>query len=126
MKHILFLSTLIVGLASAYPAHAAGPTLTYQGRLLTASGTPISGQVNFRIKILSPGSEQCVLWQETQTETLDSGVFALSVNGSLSTRTDGGTHAFADVFSTGKASRLRENVPPVMPVTRRRLLQTSD
>jgi hypothetical protein len=87
---------------SAQAQSAAG--LTYHGRLLKPNGEPVASNVNFKVQILSPGSEQCVLWEETQSQdlTTTAGVFVLHLNGARSTRTDGGTTTFNEVFSNRK------------------------
>lgn len=101
MKNYFFsiIAFLLFNLLGKQIALAADPALTYHGRLLTSAGIPVSGSVNFKIQIRSPGVEDCLLWEETQSQTLDAGVFVLALNGSSSTRTDGNAHSFTDVFS---------------------------
>ncbi|GIL16598.1 MAG: hypothetical protein BroJett040_03490 [Oligoflexia bacterium] len=62
--------------------------MTYQGRILKPDSTPVEGNVSFQIKIYSPGSEKCLLWQEQQVVSVDDGVFNLEI-GSSSNRVAG-------------------------------------
>ncbi|MEN0059532.1 MAG: hypothetical protein AAGB31_11905, partial [Bdellovibrio sp.] len=98
MKSLIFIFTFL-----ALGAQAAGPSLTYHGRLLDSSDQPVSGSVSFRIQIRSPGTENCLLWEETQSQTLNEGVFVIAINGATSSRSDGGSHSFAEVFSNRKS-----------------------
>lgn len=93
---------------------AGSPQLTYQGRILTAAGEPVTRPVMFKLQIRSPGSEDCIMYEETQTQDLTNtnGMFSLSLNGASSTRTDGGTYSFSRIlankgtftFSAGKCA----------------------
>ena len=54
----------------------------FYGRILRADGTPVSSATTeFRIRIKSPGSEGCLLYEEFQTKnlTLSSGTFSINV-----------------------------------------------
>lgn len=95
-------AVLLFVLSTLMSAPVGATALTYHGRLLTAAGVPVSGAVQFKIQIVSPGTEACVLWEETQTQTLDSGVFALTINGSDSQRIDAEAHTFSQTFSNFK------------------------
>lgn len=80
----------------------AAPALTYHGRLLKPDGTPVvSASVQFRLQIRSPGAENCLLWEETQTQDLSqaSGTFVLGINDGSGTRTDGGSQTFSQVLA---------------------------
>ncbi len=84
---------------------AVGPELTYQGRILKPSGDPLTEPaVQFKIQIRSPGSESCLMYEETQTLDLSAtnGVFKLKLNGSTSTRTDTSGIAIGDLFTNRK------------------------
>ena len=50
--------------------------LTQQGRLLDAQGVPETGTVTLQFTIYDAPSAGNVLWQETQTVTLDDGYFS--------------------------------------------------
>ncbi len=85
-------------------AFATSPGLTYHGRLLSASGTPItSSAVQFQVQILSAGGT-CLLWQEAQTLDLSatSGVFVLGINDGSGVRNDGGAYNFQQIFSNSQ------------------------
>jgi trimeric autotransporter adhesin len=99
MKYLFAILISILFAQVAMAQSAAG--MTYHGRLLKPNGQPVATNVQFKIQILSPGNEECVLWEETQSQDLTStsGVFVLHLNGSQSTRIDGGTATFNEVFS---------------------------
>jgi len=82
-------------------AWAGTPQVTYQGRILTAGGSPVARAVQFKLQVRSPGSEDCILYEEVQNQDLTStsGVFSLALNGSASTRTDGGAYSFSQIFA---------------------------
>ncbi|RYZ77248.1 MAG: hypothetical protein EOP05_02465 [Proteobacteria bacterium] len=84
-------------------AEAATPTVTLQGRITKADGTPFqSPGTEFKIQVLSP-DQKCVLYEETQTKDLSGkdGLFAVSLNdGSAgSARTDGNSWTFSQALS---------------------------
>lgn len=65
--------------------------ITYHGRILKPDGTPLNGsQVQFKIQIRSPGSENCLLYEELQTQNLSTsnGVFSITINDGSGQRTD--------------------------------------
>jgi hypothetical protein len=65
--------------------------ITYHGRLLRPNNTPVtSSNVQFKIQIRTPGTQDCLLYEEIQTADLSatSGVFAISIGDGTGTRTD--------------------------------------
>jgi len=96
-KEILF--SLIVFLCGT--VWAGSPQVTYQGRIMTAGGSPVARPVQFKLQVRSPGNEDCILYEEVQNQDLTStsGVFSLALNGSASTRTDGGSYSFSQIFA---------------------------
>jgi len=82
-------------------AWAGTPQVTYQGRILTAGGSPVARAVQFKLQVRSPGSEDCILYEEVQNQDLTStnGVFSLALNSVASTRTDGGAYSFSQIFA---------------------------
>jgi hypothetical protein len=74
------------------PSSWASSGITFQGRLLDAAGIPVTASnVQFKLQIRTPGPEDCLLYEEIQTQdlSLTSGVFAVSVGDGTGTRTDG-------------------------------------
>lgn len=57
----------------------ANSKVTYHGRIIRPDGTPLEGSVEFRIQIRTPGTENCLLYEETQTKPVTNGVFALTL-----------------------------------------------
>ncbi|KYG65692.1 hypothetical protein AZI86_01045 [Bdellovibrio bacteriovorus] len=95
------------------PSHSAPVTLTYQGRIVRADGTPLEHQnISFLFKITDP-SGQCVIYQEYVTGidmTNSKGVFDVPIGtGNVSWPT-GGSFSILDsfnnnsVFSCGSCS----------------------
>lgn len=78
----------IVGLA-AFAAFLLGPSafgaqLTYQGRLLRPDNTPVDASlVRFKVQIRTPGTENCLLYEEEHRLDMSStnGAFALRLGG---------------------------------------------
>jgi Chaperone of endosialidase len=80
--------------------------ITYQGRILRPDGAPLQGSsVEFRIEIRTPGSENCLLFQQTVNAPVVNGLFALAINGSQP-RTDsyGSSWSFEEAFSNRRSS----------------------
>ena len=78
------------------------PGITYQGRIIKPNGAPLqSSGVEFKIKILTPGPETCVLYEESQTIDLtsSSGIFAITLNDGNGTRTDASGYSLDQVFA---------------------------
>ncbi|MCM2280955.1 MAG: hypothetical protein NDI61_03815 [Bdellovibrionaceae bacterium] len=68
----------------AQDVHAGGTpgSLTYQGRILKPDGSPLeSNNVQFTLQVRSPGSESCLLYEETHIVNMaaSDGVFSLVV-----------------------------------------------
>ncbi|MES3037884.1 MAG: hypothetical protein V4736_08260, partial [Bdellovibrionota bacterium] len=60
----------------------AGAGLTYHGRILKPDGSPvISPTTQFRVQIRTPGANNCLMYEETQTRDLSSssGVFVINI-----------------------------------------------
>ena len=80
------ISISLLGSVAAF----AGQSLTIQGRLTNSFGQPIIGTaVQFRVQILTPNSNRCILYDETQTLDLSqtSGLFSINLNDNTGTRT---------------------------------------
>lgn len=61
----------------------ASSGVTYHGRILKPDDSPVtSATTQFRIQIRTPGSENCLLWEEQQTKNLSTtnGVFSITIN----------------------------------------------
>ena len=83
----------------------AATTLSLQGRILKADGTPLlAPSVQFKIQVRSPGVENCLLYQEIQTldMTASGGVFAVNIGSATATRPGAGVDGnftLVEVFS---------------------------
>ncbi len=86
------LTAMLVLAQSAVAFGQAGNSgITYQGRILLPTGAPLESQaVQFRIQIRTPGTENCLLYEELKTLNMvgSKGVFALTINDGGGTRTD--------------------------------------
>ena len=97
---VRLLSIFIFILTSLILPHAqAASGITYQGRLLKPDGTPVlATNVQFRMQIRTPGAEDCLLYEETQSHDLSTtnGAFAISLNDGSGLRQD--THHTWNLF----------------------------
>ncbi|NCN95283.1 MAG: hypothetical protein GW917_01010, partial [Bdellovibrionales bacterium] len=90
VKCIHFILFLLGGIFSSGNLFASSG-ITYQGRLIGPNGTPVvSSSVQFKLQIRTPGSEDCLLYEELQTLDLSEkkGVFAISLADGTGTRND--------------------------------------
>ncbi|RZA06951.1 MAG: hypothetical protein EOP11_09015, partial [Proteobacteria bacterium] len=74
---------LTSSLALLAPAAFASQNVTLQGKLTNASGLAVNGAATqFRVKIITPNSNACVLYDETQTVDLSqsNGLFSVNLN----------------------------------------------
>jgi hypothetical protein len=95
---VFFLFTFFLAAIS----FANSPGVSYQGRIFKPDGSPLEGSsVQFRIQVRSPGSENCLLYEEIQTLNMagSSGVFALTMNDGTGTRLDTATYQVDRIFS---------------------------
>lgn len=90
---ILFFTFLILGLTS-YPVK--GEILSYSGRLVNASGVPITGSPNLKFDVVYSGSTGTIVCTRTQSVPLSNGVFHANLN--FSTAECGG-QTFTEVMS---------------------------
>jgi trimeric autotransporter adhesin len=81
-------------------ANSAG--ISYQGRIFKPDGTPLEGSnVQFRMQIRSPGPENCLLYEEIQSQNMStsSGLFSLTLNDGTGTRIDTPTYQIDRIFA---------------------------
>jgi trimeric autotransporter adhesin len=95
---------LALALAIVLPESAlsANSGITYHGRILNPDGTALtSASVQFDLKILTPGTEACLLYEEIQTLDMQNsnGVFAITLNDGTGTRTDTSGYTIDQVFA---------------------------
>lgn len=106
-----FLSFLLIGFNSR-----AGQSAAIQGRLLNSNGTPVtSSSVLFTVKVKSPGAEDCLLYQETQTLNLSTtqGAFAITLGaGTRAAATVDGGNALNTVFANSSPISLTSAISP--------------
>ncbi len=98
-KLALCLATVVV--AFFYSESSLAQSLTLQGRIADANGTPFkSTAMQFRVQVLSP-DHQCILYDETQTKNLanSQGLFSVSLNDGTGTRNDTNTWTFAQTLA---------------------------
>lgn len=81
---------------------AGNPGVSYQGRIIKPDGTALeSTQVQFRMQVRSPGSENCLLYEEIQSHNMagSSGVFSITLNDGTGTRLDTPTYQMDRIFA---------------------------
>lgn len=101
---LTFLSTWLFA-----PLAQAGFEFALQGRIIKPDGQPLTlNSVPFRIKIKSPGNENCLLYEESQTLDLSGhdGLFSLNLGASTATRLDSSGYSLERVFSNRAAFNL--------------------
>ncbi|MEK6775002.1 MAG: hypothetical protein AABY64_13760, partial [Bdellovibrionota bacterium] len=80
----------------------AGNGITFQGRIIKPDGNPLEGTtVQFLMQVRSPGAENCLMYEETQTKNMSGskGIYGLTINDGTGTRTDTATYAIDRIFS---------------------------
>ncbi|MBN8538223.1 MAG: tail fiber domain-containing protein [Deltaproteobacteria bacterium] len=105
MKVLFILFTFFLAPAS----FANNPGVSYQGRIFKPDGNPLEGSsVQFRLQVRSPGSENCLLYEEVQTLNMagSSGVFALTLNDGTGTRLDTATYQVDRIFANRETMTL--------------------
>jgi hypothetical protein len=78
-----FIGHLAVGLFSSVAIASSNSGITYHGRILNPGGIPIlDSNVQFKMQILTPDSQNCVMFQEIQSKDLSSsgGTFSITIN----------------------------------------------
>ncbi|MBL7670267.1 MAG: hypothetical protein JNM39_07250 [Bdellovibrionaceae bacterium] len=81
---------------------AVGAGITYQGRLIDPYGNPvIASSVQFKIQLKTPGTEDCLLYEEVQTKNLSetSGIFSLSLFDGSGLRIDPSGYSLERIFA---------------------------
>lgn len=81
---------------------AGNPGVSYQGRIIKPDGSPLEGaNVQFRMQVRSPGSENCLLYEEIQSINMlgSSGVFSVTLNDGSGTRVDSPTYQIDRLFA---------------------------
>ena len=82
--------------------HAGNPGVSYQGRIIKPDGSALEGSsVQFRMQVRSPGSENCLLYEEVQVINMagSSGVFSITLNDGSGTRLDTPTYQVDRIFA---------------------------
>ncbi|MFS4460640.1 tail fiber domain-containing protein [Bdellovibrio sp. HCB2-146] len=100
MKTIKLVSALIAGFL--LPSFAEASTgISYHGRLLLPSGEPVKTSTQFKIQIRTPGTENCLMYEETTTRDLSQsdGVFSITIGDGTGTRTDSMLWSLDKIFA---------------------------
>lgn len=98
MKTLFFLFIFFL----AADSFASNPGVSYQGRIFKPDGTPLEGTtVQFRMQVRSPGSENCLLYEEVQSLNMagSSGIFSITMNDGTGTRLDAATYQVDRIFA---------------------------
>ncbi len=84
MKHLTFLSTLLLFVFIQFALGQIPKTMSYQGVLTDASGAPVpEGDYSLTFKLYEVASGGSALWSETQTVAVSEGIFNV-ILGSIS------------------------------------------
>jgi|GEM_PF-3619665 len=78
-----YLVLLAIGLTSSVAMASSNSGITYHGRILNPGGIPVTdSNVQFKMQVLTPDSQNCVMFQEIQTKDLSSsgGSFSITIN----------------------------------------------
>lgn len=98
MRNLILFLIFLTG----FHSFANNPGVSYQGRIIKPDGNPLEGNaVQFRMQIRSPGSENCLLYEEIQSINMagSSGVFAVTLNDGSGTRLDTPTYQIDRIFA---------------------------
>ena len=76
ISHLLF-AFIVIQVLTVGPLLAVPLTLSHQGRLLNADGTPAGGAYDVSYRLYDAESGGNILWQETQLTEVDSGYFSV-------------------------------------------------
>ena len=80
----------------------AGPSVTFQGRILDPSGVPVEkAGVQFHVRLLTPNANLCSLYDETQTLDLtgSGGMFTISLGDGTGTTNTPTTYNLTQALS---------------------------
>jgi len=98
VSRVLFLYLIALPFASY-----ATTGITYHGRILMPDGvTPVTdSSVQFKMQVLTPDGQACVMYEETQTKDLSStsGAFAITIGDGSVTRSDSSGFSFSQIFA---------------------------
>lgn len=129
---------VIILLALLPTAHAQSSStdlglLTYHGRIVLSNGTPlVAPSVSFRVQVRSPGTENCLLYEEDHIldMTKSDGIFALNIGAGLPT--SAASHPLSRVFSnkneelTDLACKIGDSYRPNSVDARRLVISFND
>ena len=88
MRTLKLLTTILTLLFVAQAQAATG--ISYHGRLMLPTGEAVKSQTQFRIQIRTPGTENCLMYEETTSRdlSLTDGVFSITIGDGTGSRTD--------------------------------------
>ena len=81
--------------------------ITYHGRILKPNGQPeLDSNVQFKMQVRTPGAEDCLIYEETQTINMAGslGAFSVSLNDGTGTRIDTSGYSIDQVFAATTAA----------------------
>ncbi|PIS10528.1 MAG: hypothetical protein COT73_08835, partial [Bdellovibrio sp. CG10_big_fil_rev_8_21_14_0_10_47_8] len=90
----------LMALSGALASTSSG--ITYHGRLVDPFGHAVNGSnVQFRVQLRTPGSENCLMYDEVQTKDLSQsdGVFSITINDGTGTRLDSSGYSLDQIFA---------------------------
>ncbi|MBK7962675.1 MAG: DUF1566 domain-containing protein [Bdellovibrionales bacterium] len=92
----------LVILISSSRALGATAGITYYGRMVAPNGQSVVGtSVQFKLQLRTPGSENCLLYEETQTKDLSQtdGIFSITIGDGSGARLDSSGYSIDQVFA---------------------------
>ena len=96
----------------------ASSGITYHGRILKPDGNPLeSATVQFRLQVRSPGTENCLLYEERQTKNLNGsgGVFSITLNDGTGSRAPADEYASGQRLSLERVFQNKTGYPTTLP-----------
>ncbi|RZA06460.1 MAG: hypothetical protein EOP11_10355, partial [Proteobacteria bacterium] len=97
---------LIAAALSLCAGSALAQNLTIQGKILDGAGTPITGSsVQFRVQLLAPNTNRCVLFDETHVIDMSAtnGLFSINLNDGNGTQNLPNTYTLEQAISNQAA-----------------------
>ncbi|MEK7355463.1 MAG: hypothetical protein AAB250_03395, partial [Bdellovibrionota bacterium] len=91
---------MLVGLLATVAVSTAHAKMTYEGQIIAPNGQPLTGSVDLKVQIRTPGTESCLMYEEVFTTTAAAdGYVSVVLNDGAGSRIDASGFGFDSIFS---------------------------